>query len=558
MEDTRLQRGIVVAAVLFVLASLSACRTGTGQPTPPVSVATARPEAAAATPEVGEATPTLRPAVPGQPPEGPTQPAPGSVIIVDNADPGFAIEAGDWGTCHAGDCDGVCYGADFRFAEPTCSACRARFSFQIASAGEYDVWAWWPYGEDRATDTPFTIMYSGGPFKVNVDQRNAGDAWYWLAAVTFNAGESASIMVEGTATGYANADAIALTPAGSGAPGEVVPRSTPSAGEAPVIQYFTFEAASNPGCFYLHWDVSQATAVLLNDETVDNPGSTEVCPEGTAVYTLKAENTAGNVQQTLTVAVQATPATPAATPSSPSRPTAAATVVSPAAGFRRIIFLHHSTGANLIEQGGVRARFTALGYEFDDHGYNGDGLVLADGAPTGRNFDVPDDNTNPDGYAAIFAQPLHDPPDNTFSHLMQYDVIVFKSCFPVSIIESDEQLAEYKSYYLSIRQRMDQNPNKIFVVVTQPPEIPADTNPQAAARARAFTNWLASDEYLNGHRNVFTFNFFNLLANPSTNMLRAEYQTDPSDAHPNERANQTIAPLFVAFVDQAIKTYAAR
>jgi hypothetical protein len=223
-----------------------------------------------------------------------------------------------------------------------------------------------------------------------------------------------------------------------------------------------------------------------------------------------------------------------------------------------VIFLHHSTGANLIGQGGVRERLTDLGYEFYDHGYNGDGLVLADGEWTGTNFDVPDDNTNPDGYANIFAQPLDDPPDNTFSHLMEYDVIAFKSCFPVSLIESDDQLAEYESYYLSIRDRMDEYPDKIFIVVTQPPEIPNDTDSEAAGRARAFADWLASDEYLSGHPNVFTFNFFDLLANPSDNMLRAEYRTDEWDAHPNELANQTIGPQFADFIDQAVRTYTAQ
>jgi hypothetical protein len=228
------------------------------------------------------------------------------------------------------------------------------------------------------------------------------------------------------------------------------------------------------------------------------------------------------------------------------------------AGSRRIIFLHHSCGANLIAQGDVRPRLTALGYEFYDHGYNEEGLALADGTWTGRNFGVPDDNTNPDGFAAIFAQPLHDPPDNTFSHLMQYDVIAFKSCFPVSLIESDEQLAAYKSYYLSVRDRMDQYPDKIFIVVTQPPEIPNDTDPQTAARARNFTDWLASDEYLSGHPNVFTFNFFDLLADPSDHMLRAEYRVDEWDAHPNALANQTIGPLFVEFIDRTVRAYAAR
>jgi hypothetical protein len=225
-----------------------------------------------------------------------------------------------------------------------------------------------------------------------------------------------------------------------------------------------------------------------------------------------------------------------------------------AGGFSRIIFLHHSVGAGLIEQGGVRERLTELGYQFYDHGYNDDGLVLADGTWTGDNFDVPDDNTDPDGFARIFAQPLHDPPDNTFSHLMQYDVIAFKSCFPVSNIESDDQLAEYESYYLSVRDRMDEYPDKIFIVVTQPPEIPNDTDPEAAARARSFAGWLASDEYLSGHSNVFTFNFFDLLAD-SDDTLRAEYRTDESDAHPNETANQTIGPFFADFVDRTIKTY---
>jgi len=220
----------------------------------------------------------------------------------------------------------------------------------------------------------------------------------------------------------------------------------------------------------------------------------------------------------------------------------------------RIIFLHHSCGANLIAQGGVREGLTAQGYEFYDHGYNEEGLVLADGTSTGTNFDVPDDNTNPDGYAVIFAQPLHDPPDNTFSHLMQYDVIVFKSCFPVSIIDSDEQLEEYKSYYLSIRERMDQYPDKIFVIVTQPPELPADSSPEAAARARSFASWLSSDEYVSGHANVFVYDFFGQLAG-GDNFLKPEYRTDESDAHPNELANRTIGPLFVTFLDEAIRSF---
>jgi len=222
----------------------------------------------------------------------------------------------------------------------------------------------------------------------------------------------------------------------------------------------------------------------------------------------------------------------------------------------RIIFLHHSCGENLVNQGSVREGLTALGYEFYDHGYNGDGLRLADGSYTGTHFDVPDDNTDPDGFATIFAQPLHDPPDNTFSHLMQYDVIAFKSCYPVSNIGDDYQLNEFKSYYLSIRDTMDQYPDKLFVIVTQPPQVPANSDPAEGARARAFADWLQSDEYLAGHPNVFVFDFFGLLAGDD-NFLRSEYREDEYDGHPNERANREIGPLFVTFIDQAIQSYTA-
>ncbi|MBN1976769.1 MAG: hypothetical protein JW918_05160 [Anaerolineae bacterium] len=225
-----------------------------------------------------------------------------------------------------------------------------------------------------------------------------------------------------------------------------------------------------------------------------------------------------------------------------------------AQGPTRIIFLHHSCGEGLIEEGDVREGLTARGYEFYDHGYNGDGLRDADGSYTGRNFDVPDDNTDPDGIAAVFAQPLHDPPDNTFSHLMQYDVIAFKSCFPTSNIGDDAQLNEFKGYYLSARDRMDQYPDKLFIVVTQPPQVPGSSDSDEARRARALADWLKSEEFLGGHPNVFTFDFFGLLAGPD-NFLRPEYRYDDYDGHPNERANREIGPLFVAFIDEAIRSY---
>lgn len=233
--------------------------------------------------------------------------------------------------------------------------------------------------------------------------------------------------------------------------------------------------------------------------------------------------------------------------------------ISSSGDFTNVIFLHHSTGNNLIQQGGVRERFTEAGYDFWDHGYNHQGLRRPDGTAAGYSYNIPDDNTDPDGFARIFAQRVYGLPLNAFSGLLQHEVIAFKSCFPVSDIADDEQLETYKTYYLGIRDVMDQHPDRIFIVVTQPPLNPAATDAEAAARAGAFANWLKSDEYLSGHPNVFTFDFFGYLAeddpaSPDYNMLRETYR-DGTDSHPNVTANETIGPLFVDFIINAVQTY---
>jgi len=56
---------------------------------------------------------------------------------------------------------------------------------------------------------------------------------------------------------------------------------------------------------------------------------------------------------------------------------------------------------------------------------------------------------------------------------------------------------------------------------------------------------------------VFVFDFFDLLADPNTHTLRAGYQLSPDnpDSHPNRLANETIGPLFVEFIDEAVQVY---
>jgi hypothetical protein len=220
----------------------------------------------------------------------------------------------------------------------------------------------------------------------------------------------------------------------------------------------------------------------------------------------------------------------------------------------RIIFMHHSTGDNLLLQGEVREGLSELGYKLWDHGYNEHGLRDPAGDFTGTDWNVPDDNTDPDGWYAIFQQEVTDPPQNTFSHMLEYDVIIFKSCFPSSHIADEAMFEQYQEYYLAIRDVIDQHPDKLFIPWTTPPLVPNETDPEAAARARRWAEYLTSDEYLAGHPNIAVFDVFSLWSDED-GFLREDYRQDEWDSHPNELANQTVGPIFVEFIDQTVQDF---
>lgn len=225
-----------------------------------------------------------------------------------------------------------------------------------------------------------------------------------------------------------------------------------------------------------------------------------------------------------------------------------------------VIFLHHSTGHALIQEGNVRPLLTDLGYQFWDHGYNHAGLVAPDGTVLDAHYNIPGmrgrGDTDVPGLAKLFSQPVTDPPTNAFSRLMQHEVLIVKSCFPNSAISSDAMQAEYQKWYLQMRDVMDQHRDHVFIIVTSPPLHPMETRPDEARRARAIADWLTSDAFLEGHDNVFVFDFFDLLADPTTGMLREAYRRPGEpNSHPNRQANETIGPLFVAFVDEVVRGY---
>lgn len=225
------------------------------------------------------------------------------------------------------------------------------------------------------------------------------------------------------------------------------------------------------------------------------------------------------------------------------------------AGLTNLFFLHHSTGNGFVVEGDMRGYISGYnssygtGYQFWDHGYNGDGLRDPSGNSTGTSYNIPDDNTDPDGLWKLWTSSASDAVQSRNTIVSNHEVIAFKSCFPASAISDAATLNQYKQWYLDMRDFFDSRPDRVFVVMSTPPLHPLSTNQTEAQNARAFANWLKSSTYLTGHPNVVSFDLFDILANPddgsaTANMLRAAYQQDPSDgdSHPNAVGNQTVGP----------------
>lgn len=106
---------------------------------------------------------------------------------------------------------------------------------------------------------------------------------------------------------------------------------------------------------------------------------------------------------------------------------------------------------------------------------------------------------------------------------------------------------------------MSLHPEKLFLLLTQPPLNPAETDPDEARRARQLADWLMSAEFKGDLANLYVFDLFDRLAvaddrSPEANMLRPEYRNG-ADSHPNTRANQEIAPAIADFILLSIEKF---
>ncbi len=269
----------------------------------------------------------------------------------------------------------------------------------------------------------------------------------------------------------------------------------------------------------------------------------------------------------------------------------------------KLIFIHHSTGQNWLDddQGRLGLTLRDNNYFVSDTNYGWGPDGIGDTTDIGHWwnwFAGPDRDTYT---AALYAESSQ---HSSYSRLAtdpggQNQIVMFKSCFPNSHLggspndpppsgdnplRGQDAWSEYmtvgnaKGIYNDILAYFATRQDKLFVAITAPPLVESETDATHAANARAFDNWLVNDWLKNyPYHNVAVFDFYNVLTSNGgdrhTNDLDQEsgnhhrwwngavqhiqtvndnfaaYGSDASDSHPTPAGGQKASAEFVTLLN---------
>jgi hypothetical protein len=227
-----------------------------------------------------------------------------------------------------------------------------------------------------------------------------------------------------------------------------------------------------------------------------------------------------------------------------------------------IIYLHHSTGG-VIWGGGIPAWFTQYNsvnhtsYTITERAYpSGD---TASGGYPWDNY--PYDYWNI--WIAHAGNSQYMKEDTLEILTANFDVIIWKHCFPVSgigadigtgdITSPDKRIENYKLQYEALKTKMHSFPNNRFIVWTGAALVQGATNFDQATRSQAFFNWVKNVWDEDGD-NIFVWDFWQLETEGGLYLLPA-YASSSSDSHPTSAFANTVAPYLCNRIIDVIHGY---
>jgi hypothetical protein len=143
----------------------------------------------------------------------------------------------------------------------------------------------------------------------------------------------------------------------------------------------------------------------------------------------------------------------------------------------------------------------------------------------------------------------------------EYNVIVFKHCFPVSSMQENEAepsaesevktLANYKLQYDSLKKKLHSFPDTKFILWTGAALVQAKTNEKQAMLADEFFTWVKK-EWDTPDDNIYIWDFRQLETNGGLYLAKNNARNS-RDSHPNEQFSEKAAVLFVSRIISVIE-----
>lgn len=269
----------------------------------------------------------------------------------------------------------------------------------------------------------------------------------------------------------------------------------------------------------------------------------------------------------------------------------------------KLVFIHHSTGENWLADwdGGLGLALRDNNYFVSDTNYGWGPDSIGDNTDIGHWWTWFRGSDSATYLSALYAESGQ---HSTYSRLStdpggENEIIMFKSCFPNSYIGGNPTdppttgdnplrgqdatsghmtVANVKGIYNDLLTYFATRQDKLFVVITAPPQVANNTDSAHAANARAVANWLVNDWLASyPHNNVAVFDFYNVLTSnggdANTNDVGQEsgnhhrwwngavqhiqtvssnysaYGSDPWDSHPTQAGNQKATGEFVPLLN---------
>jgi len=226
----------------------------------------------------------------------------------------------------------------------------------------------------------------------------------------------------------------------------------------------------------------------------------------------------------------------------------------------KIIFLHHSTG-QAIWYGGVNRYVRKLTDKSDVKSYFNQYNKKNKTNHVITKLSFPNAKPNyPYDYYNIWVKNAGDKPymdDPTLEMLTSdYDVIIFKHCFPGSLIQEDtgnpdinsneKRIENYKLQYSALKAKMLEFPDSKFIMWTPAVHVKNNISHEEALRTNEIHKWLLN-EWDDKGDNIYLWDFY-MYETEGGLYLLDKYARAIDDSHPNRDFSGRISPLFSQFV----------